>query len=158
MKRICLALVLVVSLAVPAWADFQDGVAAYDRGDYATALQEFKPLAEQGDARAQNSLGLMYYHGQGVPQDDAEAVRLYSLAAEQGYAWAQYHLGLMYANGEGVLRDYVQAHMWSNLAASRWPPGEERDDAVRNRDIAAAKMTPAQVAEAQRLAREWEPR
>ena len=55
-------------------------------------------------------------------------------------------------------QDYVQAHMWFNLAASRLPPGTNRDKAVKNRDIVAAKMTPAQIAEAQRLAREWKPK
>ena len=64
----------------------------------------------------------------------------------------------MYSKGQGVPQDYVQAHMWYNLAASRLPPGKDRDDSVKNRDIAAEKMTPAQIAEAQRLAREWKPK
>ncbi len=61
----------------------------------------------------------------------------------------------MYGKGRGVPQDYVQAHMWLNLAASRLPPGTGRERTVKNRDILAAKMTPAQIAEAQRLAREW---
>ncbi len=64
----------------------------------------------------------------------------------------------MYATGDGVPQDYVQAHMWYNLAASRYPPGSDRDKVVRNRDTVAEKMTPEQIAEAQRLAREWKPK
>ena len=89
MKRIAFAVALLVSVAAPASADFDEGFAAYDRGDYATALREWKPLAEHGLAEAQHNLGVMYSKGQGVPQDDAEAVKWYRLAAEQGYARAQ---------------------------------------------------------------------
>ncbi len=64
----------------------------------------------------------------------------------------------MYSNGVGVPQDYVQAHMWYKLAASRHPPGEDRDTAVKNRDNVAKKMTPAQISEAQKLAREWRPK
>ena len=130
-------------------------MAAYQRGDYATALREWRPLAEQGYADAQFNLGVMYDEGRGVPQDDAEAVKWYRKAAEQGDAGAQYNLGVMYGNGLGVPQDYAQAHMWYNLAASRFPPGEDRDNAVKNRDTVAKRMTPAQISEAEKLAREW---
>ncbi len=86
-------------------ADFQDGVAAYYRGDYATALREFRPLARQGNAAAQVILGIMYGKGQGVTQDYAEALKWYRMAAVQGYAAAQNNLGLMYRNGQGVTQD-----------------------------------------------------
>ena len=79
-------------------------------------------------------------------------------AAEQGHATAQYNLGVAYHNGEGVPQNYAQAHMWHNLAASRFPPGEDRDKVVKNRDHVAKKMTPAQISEAQKLAREWKPK
>ncbi len=101
---------------------YGDGIAAYNRGDYATAFREMKLLAEQGDAESQNNLGVMYHHGQ------------------------------------GVLQDYVQAHMWFNLSAAGLPPGKDLDNAAENRDIVAKLMTPAQIAEAQRLAREWKPK
>jgi hypothetical protein len=97
----------------------------------------------------------MYARGLGVPQDYAEAVRWYRLAADQGHASAQNNLGVMYATGEGVLQDYVQAHMWYNLAASR-PDAEKRALAIGVRDNLADKMTPTQIAEAERLAREWD--
>ncbi len=110
--------VVVVLVAAPAWsADLEAGWQAYLRGDYATALKEWRPLAEQGIAKAQSSLGLMYEYGEGVPQDD------------------------------------VQAYMWLSLAAAQ---GNEL--ARKARDIVAKKMTPAELAEAQRLAREWTPK
>ena len=197
MRRILAGVVLSLLLTGGAVAgSFEEGVAAYERGDYAEARRLMRPLAEQGDAQAQYSLGFMYQYGKGVRQDYTEAVKWFRRAAEQGNAqaqhslgvmygtgrgvsqdyaeavkWqrlaaeqgltdAQYSLGIMYAKGHGVPQDYVQAHMWSNLAASRYPASEaeSRDKAVKNRDIIASKMTPAQIAEAQKLAREWKPK
>ncbi len=90
-------LLLWVGLAMPATAqNFEKGKEAYDRSDYEAALREWRPLAEQGDARAQSNLGAMYLNGQGVEQDYAEAVKWYRLAAEQGHAGAQYNLGQKY--------------------------------------------------------------
>jgi TPR repeat protein len=126
--------------------------------DYAEAVKWYRLAAEQGNASAQSNLGVMYRLGRGVPQDNAEAVKWYRRAAEQGNAKAQSNLGVMYGLGQGVPQDYVQAHLWFNLAASRLRPGETRDKAIKNRDLVAARMTPAQVAEAQKLARQWKPR
>jgi hypothetical protein len=127
--------------------------------DDAEAVKWYRLAAEQGNADAQYNLGVMYEKGEGVPQDYAEAVKWYRLAAEQGQALAQNNLGVMYARGEGVPQDDVQAHMWFDLAAAGFSASEaERDRAVQNRDIIASKMTPAQLAEAQRLAREWKPK
>ncbi len=80
-------------------ADFEAGAEAHDRGDSATALKEWRPLAEHGEARAQTNLGVMYRLGEGVPQDDTEAVRWYRRAAEQGHTKAQFKLGAMYFMG-----------------------------------------------------------
>jgi uncharacterized protein len=110
--------------------------------------------AEQGDAEAQYSLGLMYDNSKGVPKDDAQAAIWYRKAAEQGDANAQVALGEMYASGEGVPQDYGQAHMWFNLAAA---DNLLHEFAGAKRDEVAAKMTPDQIAEAQRMAREWKP-
>ncbi len=126
---------------------------AYLRGDHPTALKEWRPLAEQGTADAQFNLGVMYYFGRGVRQDYKEAVRWYRLAAAQGHASAQYYQGRMYFMGRGVPQDFVQAHMWSSLAAAQ---GHEL--ARKDRGLLAEKMTLAQLAEAQRLAREWKPK
>ncbi len=145
-------------LTAPARAGFDEGLAAYNRGDYATALREWRPLAKQGDAGAQIFLGFMYRKGRGVAQDDAEAVKWYRKAAEQGRANAQNNLGIMYERGQGVPPDYAQAHMWFDLATSRFPPGEYRDKAIKNHDKIAKIMTPAQISEAEKLAREWRPK
>jgi uncharacterized protein len=87
----------------------EDGRAAYDRQDYETALQLWRPLAEQGTAYAQYNLGVMYAEGHGVPQNYAEAVKWYRLAADQGPAAAQNNLGLMYESGHGVPQNYAEA-------------------------------------------------
>ncbi len=119
MRRVTLVAVFLVALVAPAWADFQAGVDAYKRGDYATALKEWRPLGEQGDADAQNNLGLMYRKGQGVPQNYAEAAKWFRLGAEQGDAAAQNNLGLMYDTGDGVPQDYAEAEKWWRLAAEQ---------------------------------------
>ena len=118
-------------------------------------IDALRARAAQGEAEAQYDLGVMYANGLGVPEDDAEAVRWYRLAAEQGLGQAQINLAIMYENGKGVPQDYVQAHIWYNLAASRMAGGH-RQHAVDGRDRAAGQMNPTQIAEAQRLAREWE--
>ena len=88
-------------------ADFDMGVAAYECGDFATALREWMPLAKQGNAVAQNNLGVMYDNGLGVPQDDKTAVKWFRLAAKQRFADAQNNLGFMYRIGQGVPQDYM---------------------------------------------------
>jgi len=117
-----LTMTLVLSsfcLAVPAWADFQAGMTAYDAEDYATAMREWQPLAEQGDAQAQYHVGLLYHKGRGVPQDDAQARKWYAKAAAQGQAKAQFGLGTLYFNGEGGPKDYQQALKWFRLLANQ---------------------------------------
>jgi len=116
--------------------------------------------AEQGRADAQFAMGRKYEDGHGVPQYYAEAMSWYRLAAEQGHAGAQLRLGMMYREGRGVPHDFFKAYMWLNLAASRFTASETeyRDRAIRNRDRAASRLTPEQLAEAQRLAREWKPK
>jgi TPR repeat protein len=129
-----------------------DCSAAYDRQDYVLALRLCRPLAEQGDPSAQTALGNLYYEGWGVEQNYTGAANWFRKAAEQGDATGQFSLGWAYEQGDGVLQDYVLAHMWYNLAAS-----QGADVAAKNRDRVAAEMSPEQIAEAQRLAREWKP-
>ena len=118
--RFPVALVLlIVCLVVPARADFQAGMDANNREDYATALREWRPLAEKGDALAQYNLGVLYRKGRGVPQDDVQARGWYEKAAAQGQAKAQFNLGTLYFNGEGVRKDYQQALRWFRLAADQ---------------------------------------
>ena len=119
-------------------------------------MKWFRKAAEKGVANAQYDLGTMYVIGQGVSQNYQEAESWFRKAAEKGDARAQIKLGRMYAEGQGVSQDYVQAHKWINLAASR-----TKENAVYfrfAREELAEKMTASQVTEAQRLAREWQPK
>jgi len=126
--------------------------------DYTQAALWYRRAAVNSSAMAQSTLGDIYYYGRGVPQDFVEAGQWWQLAAEQGVAVAQLNLGVMYANGDGVAQDYVKSHLYSNLAAAHLPPGQDRDIAVKNRDIVGKLMTSAQIAEAQQLARAWRPK
>ncbi len=151
--RFALALVLsIVCLVLPAWADFETAIDAYNRKDYATALREWQVLAEQGGADAQDFLGTLHFKGWGVPQDYTEARQWWKKAAAQGSASAQSDLALLYANGLGGSQDLVQAYMWYSLAA-----GNGYEIATGYRNDLAKQMTPAQIAEAQQLARKWKP-
>lgn len=125
--------------------------------DYTESLKWFRRAAEQGDADSQYSLGIAYDNGRGVSQDYTMAAKWYRKAADQGHSKAQYNLGFIYGKGQGVPQDYVMAHMWFNLA-SVGLAGEDRERAVKNRDLTEFLMTPSQIAEAQRLAREWRPK
>ena len=117
-RGIAAALLLLAVTSVAA-ADFDAGMRAYNRGDYASAFREFRALAEQGHASAQNNLGYMYDNGEGVPEDDRQAVFWYRKAAEQGNAEAQNNLGAMHATGEGVPEDDRQAVFWYRRAAEQ---------------------------------------
>ena len=101
------------------WAGYDDGVAACERGNYAAAFREFKPLAEEGLAQAQFNLGNLYRKGDGVAQDPAEAARWFRKAAEQGLAEAEFNLGVIYVIGTGVARDPAEATRWFRKAAEQ---------------------------------------
>ena len=166
--------------------------AAYQKGDYASALRFGRPVADHGDSRAQSLLGLIYSNGQGAQRNEAEAMKWYRRAADQGDAdaqvkigdmylegravaqdyseagrWyrfaadhgnaaAQYYLGILYAKGQGVPLDNVLAHMWFNLAAVNFTSRLSRDRAIAIRDTIARKLSPAEIAKAQEMAREWQ--
>ena len=112
----------------------------------------YRKAADQGDAVAEFLLGNQYAFGKGVPQDYSEAMRWFRKAAEQGHPRAMHDLGVIYAKGLGVPHDYVRAHMWFSLSATQ---GEQR--AVKALAMAEQRMTPAQINEAQKLARDWKP-
>lgn len=196
MASLAVVAVLVGLVGPVAAGRWEDAEAAYAREDYPTAFRLWRPLAEQGSARAQFKLGYMYAFGQGVPQDYSQANLWYRRAAEQGNVDAQHNLGVMYQFGVGVPEDpseamkwfrmgaaqgdasaqmslgaqylfgslvpqnYVQAHKWFNLAAANYSASEvdDRRIAAEMGARVAAKMTPEQIAEAQRLAREWKPK
>ncbi len=122
-----------------------------------TARLEVKPVEKPRDPDAQWRLGMMYENGKGALQDNDEAIRWYREAAEQGHAFAQVSLGNMYAEGRGGPQGETAAYMWFNIAASA-PDAMSALSGKWRRDEIAEGMTPAQIAEAQRLAREWKPR
>jgi TPR repeat protein len=124
MRHILTALVLGVTILLASGGggyaqDYQKGLKAYYKDDYATALREWRPLAEQGNAHAQFGLGLMYRLGQGVPQDDKEAVNWFRKSAEQGNALAQDNLGYMYRLSLGVPQDDKEAVNWWRKSAEQ---------------------------------------
>jgi len=143
MKKLLLLLLLTISHTSLVYADFDDGMAAYKKGDYEIAYKEWKPLAEQGDVDAQYRLGQMYLKGEGFPLDIEKAIYWWSKAAEQGVGWvqkrldkllevqkvlaqaeqgdalSQYKLGLRYSDGEGIPQDFEQGAYWVNQAAEQ---------------------------------------
>lgn len=153
-------------LALPAAAqsleaEMKEAAGAYERKDFAAAVKIWRPLAEAGNAEARTLLGAMYWSGEGVPRDHKEAARLYLLAAEQGYARAQNNIGFMYGFGEGIpLRDDVQAYKWITLAIGNYTSRNQdrRDQALKDRATLKARMTPAQIADAERLVRDFKPK
>jgi hypothetical protein len=145
---------MALALARAAHADsLLDAMAAYEQEDYSAAAFLWRPLAEQGDARAQATLGFFYAHGLGVPLDYAEALRWYQRAADQGDALAQGSLGFLYAHALGVPRDLVRAHAWFSIAAAR-STGALQGLFEADRALAAGRMDAQQIAAAERLARE----
>jgi len=152
MRPASLALFLLAA-SLPGWADFAKGLEAFKKGDYATAVQEWRPLAEQGDPIDQYNLGLLYLDGHGVPQDYDEAVKWFKRSANQGYAPAQHNLGAMYGVGQGVKRDYVEAYKWMNICAAQGNSG-----CISQRDLIGKKLKPAKLAEAQKLSSDFTPK
>ena len=119
---------------------FSGGVSGQD-------FEETKRLAEQGNVIDQFNLGVMYANGEGVPENDVEAVRWYRLAAEQGLAQAQSNLGFMYGTGRGVPQNNVRAYVWWSVAAA-----QGGENARTNRDIVSDELTPEQLARGQDMA------
>jgi TPR repeat protein len=189
--RFVFALVLSsMCLTISACAYFDESPSTSPPGDeYEALAKELRKSAKEGNAGAQNELGLLYNEGHGVPQDYGQAKHWFEKAVKQGHVEAQVNLGMlyllgqgasqsdqmalfwfrqaakkenalafanlgvMYSQGRGVPQDLIQAHMWYSLAAAH---GEK--SAFEFRDALATNMTPAQIAEAQKLAREWKPK
>ncbi len=124
--------------------------------DVAEAAAWYRKAADQGLPDAQCELGNCYLEGNGVPKDIHEGVKWTRLAAEQGFAPAQNRLGLCYSKGRGVDKDYLEAYKWLNLAVAKGDAGA--DDVRMNLAAAERYLTPEQIAEGQRLAREFRPR
>ena len=150
-----------LAVAGNSWAQMYLGMMYVDVKNYVEAARWFQRAGDQGIALAQFSLGMMYYEGKGVSQNYLEAARWLQRAANQGFGPAQAVVGAMYARAQGVPQDYVQAYMWLNLAAVGETYGAEMreiDAAVaETRDIVAARLSPAQRAQAEEMARNWRP-
>jgi TPR repeat protein len=126
-------------------------LAAFRRGDYATAYRLTLPAAQAGDRDAEYNMGILYKKGLGVRRDDAQAAMWYRRAALHGSTTAANDLALAYASGEGVPRDYVQSYVWLTRAAHSAGSSQDRNAVLANRRSLTAQMSPAQLAEAQRL-------
>jgi uncharacterized protein len=159
-------IIVALSLvAVPAGAQsleerMKTAAGAYERRDFATALAIWRPLAEQGNAEAETLLGAMYWSGEGVLRDHKQAAHWYMRAAQKGYARAQNDIGFMYGFGEGVPpRDNVQAYKWLSLAVRNYTIKNHGRLEQARKDLAAvrARMTPAQLADAERQIRDFQP-
>jgi uncharacterized protein len=149
------ALALAMGLALPAWAgDAEDcnNSAALLKTAPVKAVAACSHLAEQGDAAAQFKLGEMYAKGEGLAEDDVEAMKWWRKAADRGNLDAQHNLAVSYFTGDDVPQDYVQAYLWWSLAAAH---GDA--DAGKDRDNVAGKMTPAQIEQAKALVAAWKP-
>lgn len=141
-------------------ADMRAAAGAYERKDMATAVRIWKAWAAKGEPEAETLLGAMYWSGDGVRRDHKEAARLYLRAANKGYARAQNDIGFMYGFGEGVPpRDDVEAYKWLTLGIARYTAkNQDRlDQAIKDKATLAKRMTPAQIAEAERRVKMWKP-
>lgn len=156
MKRF--AVILALATALTAQAGVEEGVQAYIAGDYAKAMAEFKPLAEQGDANAQYYMGFMHHHGYGVKRNEVEASKWFEMAAKRGEWQSQYYLGVIYENGVGIKKDLQAAHMWLSLAATN--PGTTFRDSLHTKEAIGKlehKMSAEQIAQAKEMAKNWKP-
>ena len=165
MKIIAAFLIALLLVASPAAAqssleaDMREAAAAYERKDMATAARLWKIWADRGNAEARTLLGAMYWSGEGVPRDHKEAARLYLLAANQGYARAQNDIGFMLGFEGPPPHDDVEAYKWLTLATQRYTTkNQDRlDQAKTDMATLAARMTPAQLAEAEQRVKAWRP-
>lgn len=149
-------LLLAFAAASPAAAaPIDDANAAYQRGNFAAAEKILLPLAESGNAYAQYRLGQVYAEATGELRSVEEAAKWFESAALQGQPHAQYKLGILYVNGNGVSKDFVQAYMWLSLS-TRSVAGSG-SEAVRQRDLVAARMSSSQLADAKKLVKNWRP-
>ena len=153
MRRFVCFLIVSFFAAACFGADFATGLSAYQKGDYATAAKEWRPLAQEGSPEAQFNLGLLYIDGQGVPQDYGEALNWFKRSADQDYVKAQLNLGALYSSGKGIKRDYVQAYKWFNICAGK---GDAK--CIAKRDFVGKQLKASQLATAQRLSSEFTPK
>lgn len=143
-------LIIWLALGGAAAGPLEQGLEAYNRGDFATAGKLWRDAAEAGNATAMNNLGIMYDLGKGVPRSDKLAIFWFTKAARLGHPKAQFNLGRKFDNGEGVTANEVTAYMWYVLAASSGTKAF-----IIQRDAYAKFLTPEEIQTAHQLARQW---
>jgi TPR repeat protein len=148
---------LWLGFAAPVAAGYDEGAAAFIRGDYEEAWQEWRDLGERGHQSAQYNLGVLYSIGLGVEQDDGEASKWFRRAADRGLPAAQMRLGNAYMEGKGVTEDLKEAYFWFTLAATHFSLGEQHEQAVAARESTGAGLTRAQITAVLERAMSWKP-
>ena len=147
---IALAMASIASVARAQSVEFRRGLSAFNRAEYAVALENWAPRARAGEPESQSGLGFLYYKGLGVPQDSATAFEWYSRAADQGQPEAQLFVGSLYLFGDGVPRDLVKAYAWCEISQSSGAAG-----GLECRDEAQRRMSPDEVAAAIKITADW---
>jgi TPR repeat protein len=151
MRRALTILALLVAASGTAQAgQFEDGLSAFNAGDYVTAYADWWPLAQRGDAKSQASLGFLYYSGKGVRRDDQQSLLWFGRAAEAGQPTAQFFLGLQYFYGRGVERDLARAYSWCDIALTNG-----FSESLACRDTVALEMSPEEVRRSTELTAEF---
>ncbi len=144
---LCLSVAVLLGSTAVSWgADFQKGLTAARSGDFKTAMREWLPLAQQGNARAQNGVGMFYRDGRGVPKNIETAIRWFTLSAKQGDMRGQWNLGRAYARGTGVPQNNETAVKWLTLSASQGFDLAKKDLAIVKKNIQTGVVTPRRAA------------
>ena len=156
MKCAALLLAMIAVFSSPAWAGYEEGVLAYESGDYRAAYDEFSALTAGGHAGAELMLGAMYYYGKGKLRDNLLAAAWFHKSARKGNVAAQLAYGSLHILGWGVPRDLVEAYMWLTLVTEK-DVSSLHQQAVLLRDDVAADMTALEIDRARRKAQRWNP-
>ena len=150
-KRLITAVLIFFMATAPVYAnDFEEGLNAIHELNYEKALEKLMPLAESGHPAAQYNIGVMHEWGNGVPQDNSQALKWYKRSAERFHKDAQNNLGALYSKGEGTEQDFVEALKWFIISAQN---GSEAGE--KNISIVEKRMSYEQISQAQKLANDW---
>jgi len=150
-KLLIVAILMFFMVATHVYAnDFKEGLNAIHETDYEKALDKLMPLAESGHPAAQYNIGVMHEWGNGVPQDNFQALKWYKRSAERFHKDAQNNLGALYSKGEGTEQDFVEALKWFIISAENGSEGGQK-----NIRIVEKRMSYEQISQAQKLANDW---
>ena len=150
-KQMIPAILISIMIAIPAYAnDFQEGLDAIHETNYKKALEKLMPLADSGHAAAQYNIGVMHEWGNGVLQDNSQALKWYKRSAVQFHKDAQNNLGALYSKGEGTEQSFVEALKWFIISAENGSEGGQK-----NIRILEKRMNYEKISQAQKLANDW---